>query len=106
MIVRASEAKRKENPLGVDFQVLAVGEKTMLTRMTYKVGHHVPFHNHPNEQSGYVFSGKYRILFGDVDDVIGPGDSYTVPENVAHSLEVLEPGEMIEVFAPPRKDYL
>jgi len=34
---------------GVSFDVLAVGEKTMITRMNFKMEDNVPFHKHPNE---------------------------------------------------------
>lgn len=49
--------------LGVDFVVLSVGNNSMVTKMLYKTTDHVPFHQHPNEQSGYVISGKYILKF-------------------------------------------
>lgn len=52
---------------GVSFDVLAVGEKSMVTKMSYRVGDKVPPHAHPNEQSGYVISGQYRIKYDDVE---------------------------------------
>ncbi len=39
------------------------------------------FHQHPNEQSGYVVSGKYRYKFGDYDEILEQGDSYVIPAN-------------------------
>jgi quercetin dioxygenase-like cupin family protein len=74
--------------------------------MLYKKEDNVPFHKHPNEQSGYVISGKYRIIFGDNDQVIGPGDSYSIPRDVEHRIEIIDPGEVLDFFSPPRKDYL
>jgi len=73
--------------------------------MLYKRGDNVPFHKHPNEQSGYVISGNYRIVFGDNDQLIGPGDSYTIPRDLEHRIEIIEPGEVLDVFSPPRMDY-
>jgi len=78
----------------------------MVAKMLYKMGDNVPFHKHPNEQSGYVISGKYRIVFGDNDQVIGPGDSYTIARDLEHRIEIIEPGEILDVFSPPRTDYL
>ncbi len=92
--------------LGVDFILLSHGEKSMVTKMLYKITDNIPKHAHPNEQSGYVVSGKYRLTFNDFDEVLETGDSYTIPENVPHSLEILEAGEVVDVFAPPREDYL
>ena len=56
----------------------------MVTRMNYRVGDKVPPHSHPNEQSGYVISGKYRIKYQDINEILNSGDSYSVPENVEH----------------------
>jgi quercetin dioxygenase-like cupin family protein len=53
MIRKNNKAKKREFK-GIIFDVLAIGEKSMITRMNYKKGDHVPFHNHPNEQSGYA----------------------------------------------------
>ena len=105
MIVKSEKAKNRQFK-GVSFDVLVVGEKSMVTRMNYKVGDNVPLHSHPNEQSGYVISGRYKIKYQDIDEILNPGDSYSVPENVEHSWEVLEDGEVIDTFIPPRQDYL
>ncbi len=105
MIVMSQQAKRK-GFLGVDFVVLSHGSATMITKMLYKQSDNVPFHKHPNEQSGYVISGKYRIVFGKYDQVIGPDDSYSIPRDTDHRIEIIEPGEIIDCFSPPREDYL
>jgi quercetin dioxygenase-like cupin family protein len=78
----------------------------MITKMLYKKEDNVPFHKHPNEQSGYVISGKYRIVFGDCDQVIEPGTTYSIPKNIEHRIEIIEPGEVLDFFSPPRADYL
>ena len=91
---------------GVDIELLSNGQKSMITKMNYKIGDQVPFHKHPNEQAGYVISGKIRIQFANNDQVLIPGDSYVISENVDHSIEVIEAGEVIDVFTPPREDYI
>nr|NQU93112.1 cupin domain-containing protein [Bacteroidota bacterium] len=105
MIVTAQESKRKRF-YEVDFDVLSHGPKSMVTKMLYKPGDNVPFHSHPNEQSGYVISGKYRIKFSDYDQEIGPGDSYSIPANIVHSIKIIEAGEVLDFFTPLRADYL
>jgi quercetin dioxygenase-like cupin family protein len=105
MIVTSNDAKPR-NYLGVDFLLLSHGAESMVTKMSYKAGDFVPLHKHCNEQSGYVISGRYRITFAGWNQIIGPGDSYTIPNNVEHSIEVLEPGEVLDFFSPPREDYL
>lgn len=105
MIVTADEAKSRSF-LGVRFLVLSHGPDSMVTKMLYKQDDFVPFHKHPNEQSGYVLSGRYRIRFGEYDQVVGPGDSYSIPKGVEHSIEIVKPGEVLDFFTPPREDYL
>jgi quercetin dioxygenase-like cupin family protein len=105
MIVTTDKGQRR-NFLGVDFLVMSHGPDTMITKMLYKKEDDVPFHKHPNEQTGYVISGKYRILFGDYNQVIGPGTAYSIPKNTEHRIEVIEPGEVLDFFSPPRADYL
>ena len=105
MIVKSKDAKQRQFR-GVSFDVLAVGQKSMVTRMNYTADHIVPFHQHPNEQSGYVISGKIRFKSKDVDEILEPGDTYTIGENTQHSFEVIESGQVVDFFSPPRKDYL
>ena len=45
-------------------------------------------------------------FFGDFDEILKPGDTYSIPANVKHSIEVIEMGKVIDFFVPPRKDYL
>jgi quercetin dioxygenase-like cupin family protein len=105
MIVKSKEALRKSF-LGVDFLVLSHGPESMVTKMLYKKGDAPPFHKHPNEQSGYVVSGNYRMFIGGLAYDLGPGDSYSIPRDVEHRIEIREPGEVLDFFSPPRLDYL
>jgi len=105
MIVKSKNSKKRKFK-GIHFEVLAMGNKSMVTKMLYKSGESVPNHSHPNEQSGYVISGEHIIRFSDYYEILKPGDSYSIPENVDHSWEVIRGGEVIDVFTPPRQDYL
>ena len=78
----------------------------MVTKMNYQKGDCVPAHSHPNEQSGYIISGKYRLKCEQFDEILESGDSYSIPMNVEHSIEIIEEGEVVDVFTPPRQDYL
>lgn len=105
MIAKVEQAVHKTF-LGVNFIVLSHGEKSMVTKMLYRSTDNVPMHSHPNEQSGYIVSGKYRLRFNEYDQILESGDSYTIPANVEHSLEIIDAGEVVDVFTPPREDYL
>ena len=105
MIVKSKDSKHREFK-GVNFEVLATGEKSMVTKMNYKIGDKVPPHSHPNEQSGFVISGEYIIKYGEISDKLKSGDSYCIPENIEHAWEVIIGGEVIDTFTPPRLEYL
>jgi quercetin dioxygenase-like cupin family protein len=105
MIARSADGIKKTF-LGVDFVVLARGPESMVTRMDYKATDKPPAHQHPHSQSGYVLSGRYRLQFLEFNQELAPGDSYAIPGNVEHRIEIIEPGQIVDVFAPPRKDYL
>ncbi len=105
MVTKSADAQTKEFK-GVSFDVLAVGRKSMITKMNYKRGDYASIHSHPNEQSGYVISGKFSIVIGDNEELITTGDSYVIPENVPHSVKVIEEGTIIDIFTPIRTDYL
>ena len=105
MIVKSDQAKQKSFK-GVSFDVLACSEKSMVTKMNYKKGDHVPLHSHPNEQSGYVVSGEFEIQIGEQKDIITAGDSYIVEDDVLHALVAKTDGCIIDVFVPPREDYI
>jgi len=102
---------KKENAasrqfLGVDFEVLAIGKESMVTKMLYKESDSVPFHKHPNEQNGYVITGQYKLIFNNTEYNITKGDSYSIPANMEHSMVIIDAGEVIDVFTPVRQDYL
>lgn len=115
MITRPHEAQ-KCSFQGVSFDLLATDERVMVTKMLFDASDDVPFHEHPQTQAGYVVSGRYRLRTrgadaagvpgGDVDAELGPGDSYVIPGGVEHAITVLESGEVIDVFTPPRPEFL
>lgn len=91
--------------LGVPFDVLAVGDRLMVTRMRFRAGMTAAKHVHPHEQAGYVVSGRYRQTISGASHELHPGDSYAIPGGIEHAMEVLEDGEVIDVFTPPRDEF-
>lgn len=104
-IVRSTEAKPRVFQ-GVNFDLLAVGEASMVAKMKYRADNLVPFHAHPNEQCGYLLSGRIRLVTHDSITELHPGDTYCVPAGVEHRIEILEAAEEVTFFTPPRPDYL
>ena len=109
VIVRKEDALKKVFK-GVSLDSLAVGAKSMVTKMNSVKGNLATTHEHPHEQCGYVISSEYRLKVempeGDIDVLLHTGDSYAIPSNTPHSFEVIEGGEVVDVFTPQREDYL
>ena len=91
---------------GVKFISLVHGEKTHLTEFRLEKGSKIPQHSHPQEQTGYLVSGKLTFTIAGESIEAGPGDGWNIPGNVEHGVVVLDDALVIEVFSPPREDYL
>jgi len=50
-------------------------------------------------------SAHIRLTAAGETHDLRPGDSYVIPAEVEHSVEVVDAGEVIDVFTPPREDY-
>lgn len=105
MIVKSDHAQKRELR-GMRFEVLAAGERSMIIRVPCKAGDRVARHSHPHEQTGYVVSGKVRLTTGGSAETLEAGDSYSIPGNAPHSLDVLEDAVVLDFFTPRRDDYL
>ena len=89
------------------FSGIVAGEKIMLSFLDLEEGCEIPEHSHPHEQAGIVLEGVFRFRIGTEEQTTGPGDTFIVPPDVVHSGEVLEgPVKVIDIFSPPREDYI
>ncbi len=96
----------KEVLEGIKLKTLCFGEKTLLSEFRLEKGRKIPSHSHPHEQTGYLVSGKMRLtISGETHDVV-PGDSWSIPGDAEHGVEILEHAVVVEVFSPVREDYL
>jgi len=66
-----------------------------------------PPHSHPHEQISYVVSGEINLFLDNKMTRLGPGDMFTVPPNLPHSVQLLSSRvRLIDTFTPIRKDFL
>ncbi len=86
-------------------QVIA-GENEMVVRWEFRKGGFAARHKHPHEQIVMMVSGRLRLAVGDEETVLGLGDIVVVPPNVPHEAEALEDTVVIDLFSPPREDFL
>ena len=91
---------------GIRIKAIARGERTIMTKFLLRAGAALSEHAHPNEQIGYLVSGRMRLYIGNKSREVGPGDSWCVGAEVRHKADVLEDSMALEVFAPSRPDYL
>ncbi|MBC7896055.1 MAG: cupin domain-containing protein [Cytophagaceae bacterium] len=88
---------------------LITGDGMMLAHVYLKKGCVVPRHNHHNEQLTYIISGKLRFWIGeDGDQVIdvGAGEVLHLPSMIFHKAEALEDTLDVDIFNPPREDWI
>ena len=88
---------------------LITGERVMLTHVYLKKGGVVPRHAHENEQITYVLEGGMRFWIGhDESEVIDvrAGEVLHIPSYVEHKAEALEDTLDVDIFSPPRQDWL
>ena len=88
---------------------LITGERLMIAHVYLDKGCLVPQHAHENEQLTYILEGKLRFFLGqDESEVVdvGAGEVLHIPGNLPHKAEALEDTLDVDVFSPPRQDWL
>jgi quercetin dioxygenase-like cupin family protein len=86
---------------------IVTGEKLMIAHVYMQKGNVVPRHVHDNEQLTYILEGRLEMTIGDADPVVvGAGEVVTIPGGVPHSARALEDLLDVDVFCPPRQDWL
>ena len=88
---------------------LITGERMMLAHVYLRQGAVVPLHSHENEQLTYILEGGLRFWIGadeaQVVDVMA-GEVLHIPSNVPHKAEALADPLDVDIFSPPRQDWL
>ncbi len=88
---------------------LITGEKGMLAHVYLDKGAVVPLHSHHNEQFTYVLEGALRFWIGDDESEqidVHAGEVLHIPAHVPHKAEALEDTLDLDIFVPPREDWL
>jgi quercetin dioxygenase-like cupin family protein len=88
---------------------LITGDRMMLAHVYLKKGCIVPRHSHENEQLTYILEGALKFWIGEdqkEEIVVRAGEVLLIPSNVPHKAEALEETLDVDVFSPPRQDWL
>jgi quercetin dioxygenase-like cupin family protein len=88
---------------------LITGDDIMLAHVFLQKGCVVPKHQHHNEQFTYIINGALRFTIGEdgaEEVIVRAGEVLHIPSNVWHEAEALEDTLDMDIFSPPREDWL
>ena len=88
---------------------LITAERMMLAHVYLKKGCIVPKHSHENEQLTYILEGALKFWIGEdqkKEVVVRAGEVLVIPSHIPHKAEALEDTLDVDVFSPPRQDWL
>ena len=88
---------------------LITGERMMLAHIYLAKGCVVPRHSHDNEQLTYILEGSLHFWIGadgSQELILRAGEVLHIPSNVPHQAEALEDTLDVDIFCPPRQDWL
>jgi quercetin dioxygenase-like cupin family protein len=119
---RTAERKKKQAPAALQYlpwdkveledinplfqRQMIVGHQVMLARVLLKKGCIVPLHSHVNEQLTYILEGALKFWIDGREIVVQAGQVLTIPPNMPHKAEALEDTVDLDIFHPPRADWL
>jgi quercetin dioxygenase-like cupin family protein len=99
----------KENVSPLLDRRLITGNRMMIAHVYLKKGCIVPKHQHENEQITYIIDGELKFWIGE-DELqivhVKAGEVLTIPSNVFHKAEAIVDTLDVDVFDPPRQDWL
>jgi quercetin dioxygenase-like cupin family protein len=82
------------------------GQDIMVARVLLKKGCIVPEHSHHNEQLTYILDGALKFWIDGKEIVVHAGETLCIPSNMPHKAEALEDTVDLDVFSPPRADWI
>ena len=91
---------------GIQRKIYGYDDQIMLVKAKFEAGAIGPLHEHYHVQVTYVESGVFEMTIGDEKRIIRKGDGYYVPPHAVHGCVCVEPGVLIDVFAPHREDFI
>ena len=88
---------------------LITGERMMLAHVYLKKGCVVPRHKHENEQLTYILEGALKFFLGEDGKktvTVRSGEVLYIPSNIPHEAHAVEDTLDVDVFSPPRQDWI
>ncbi len=88
---------------------LVTGDRMMMAHVYIKKDAVVPKHSHDNEQLTYILEGALHFWIGEDGSeelTVNAGEVLHIPSNVPHKAKALVDTLDVDVFSPPRQDWL
>ena len=85
---------------------MVVGDQIMVARVLLAKDAHVPLHHHHNEQVTYILEGALKFAIDGKEILVRSGEVLCIPSNMPHEAWALEDTVDLDVFTPPRADWL
>jgi quercetin dioxygenase-like cupin family protein len=89
----------------IERRVLA-GRNGMIVWWKLKAGAYAAAHQHPHEQIVWILRGRMDFRMGNERRSMIGGDVAVIAGNVEHEGFFPEDTEVVDIFAPPREDFL
>ncbi|MDP9171959.1 MAG: cupin domain-containing protein [Acidobacteriota bacterium] len=77
-----------------------------VARLRLLKGAIVPMHHHVNEQITMLESGALRFEVAGEQVLVRAGDVLRIPPGAPHMVETLEDSMAVDLFTPPREDWI
>lgn len=91
---------------GVQRKILGYDEHLMMVCVKFEKGAIGSLHHHVHRQATYVQEGSFEVTLDGQKTVLKQGDCFFVAPDLIHGVVALEPGMLVDVFAPARQDFL
>jgi len=92
---------------GIQRKIFGYDDQIMMVKVKFEQGAIGSVHEHPiHSQASYVESGVFEITVGDEKLILKAGDGFFAAPQTQHGALCMEAGILIDVFSPPRKDFL
>ena len=88
---------------------LITADRMMLAHVYLEKGCIVPKHSHENEQLTYILEGALKFWIGEdgaEELIVRSGEVLVIPSHVPHRAEALEDTLDVDIFSPPREDWI
>ena len=106
LFARTDDALWTEVAPGIRRQVLSHDDAMMAVRVQFEKDAVGALHQHIHSQITVIERGSFDVTIAGQSRRLGEGDIYHVPPNAPHGCKALEPGVLLDVFAPRRNEFL